>query len=135
MHISQRVAGKPPDCALLYLYHPNRKPFYFVTTVCTVLLLIPNSLAVWRTVALCSIMYSPKITGRSQSLGITLNMLTPIFVLVIIWERGMNYDGAVSSNIAFISAPSYKNKKVIPQTIYRACGIFCSCKYSCIRNC
>ena len=71
---------KPASPAAFNL-HPQ--PFYFVTTVCTVLLEIPNSFAVCLTVALCSMMYSPKITGRSQSLGIALNMLTPKCFLVM----------------------------------------------------
>ena len=71
---SPSYSPSPASPAASHLY-PHT--FYFVTAICTVLLEIPNSLAACLTVALCSIMYSPRITGRSLSLGIVLNALTP----------------------------------------------------------
>ena len=49
--------------------YPNNltfPPFYIVTTICTVLLLIPNILAVCRTVALFSTIYSAIRIARSS---------------------------------------------------------------------
>ena len=48
------------------LYHCPYKAFYFVTSVCTVLLEIPNAAAAARTVALCAAMYLPSRTARSS---------------------------------------------------------------------
>ena len=53
---------------LFYLLNCPNKPFYFVTTVCTVLLLTPNFLAVLRTVEWVSEMYCPNNTLRSSTL-------------------------------------------------------------------
>lgn len=50
----------------LFLFYPQYKPFHFVTTACTVLLLIPIFFAVWRTVALYSIIYRAASTARSS---------------------------------------------------------------------
>ena len=46
--------SKSPPWFFLF-YYPN-EPFYIVTSICTVLLLIPNFFAVCRTVAFVSIM-------------------------------------------------------------------------------
>lgn len=55
---------------LLLSDHPYQ-PFYMITTICTVDLLIPNSFAAPRTVDWCAIMYSPSSTARSSTMPFT----------------------------------------------------------------
>ena len=57
------------------LYNHPENIFYFATTVCTVDLLIPKCLAAARTVALCSMIYSPRITARSSVSAFDTNFI------------------------------------------------------------
>lgn len=56
----------------------------WLTSLCTVLLLTPNFLAAFLTVAPFSIMYSPSIAARSSTIPFTRN---PPIVLIIYMQR------------------------------------------------
>ncbi len=53
----------------IILFNCQKKPLYFVTTICTVDLLIPNFSAVSRTVVLFSIMYNARLCALSSILS------------------------------------------------------------------